>query len=100
MAVRAIRTTDATVKQQQLLNAFWEARGVLDPAQRKRLVDAADELDSGEPGAVGLTCTQLARSCVEAHAAATLQPAITATPPAEARHPSTPLYPISSSNTS
>ncbi|GLI69488.1 hypothetical protein VaNZ11_014121 [Volvox africanus] len=30
----------------QLLDSFWEARGVLDPVHRKRLVDAAEALDA------------------------------------------------------
>ncbi|KAG2451940.1 hypothetical protein HYH02_003714 [Chlamydomonas schloesseri] len=30
----------------QLLDSFWEARGVLDPVQRKLLVDAAESLDA------------------------------------------------------
>ncbi|EFJ46741.1 hypothetical protein VOLCADRAFT_92838 [Volvox carteri f. nagariensis] len=33
----------------QLLDSFWEARGVLDPINRKRLVDAAEALDAEVP---------------------------------------------------
>lgn len=34
----------------QLLDSFWESRGVLDPVHRKRLVDAAEALDTGAYG--------------------------------------------------
>ncbi|PNW71343.1 hypothetical protein CHLRE_16g650350v5 [Chlamydomonas reinhardtii] len=43
----------------QLLDSFWEARGVLDPVQRKLLVDAAESLDAEVAGAVPLSSAPL-----------------------------------------
>ncbi len=61
VARSAVRSTT-----KQLLDSFWEARGVLDPVLRKRLVDAAEALGPGQAipreGAKGTGGLLLSRS--------------------------------------
>ncbi|KAG2441616.1 hypothetical protein HXX76_003236 [Chlamydomonas incerta] len=45
----------------QLLDSFWEARGVLDPVQRKLLVDAAESLDAEAVAGTPLSSAPLMR---------------------------------------
>ncbi len=58
--VSCLRPARATVAStpRELLESFWEARGVLDPLHRKRLVDAAvEQLQAGQGARAQSTST-------------------------------------------